>query len=273
MSIKVVTNKKIAETSSKGNQEKWYDNGIWYKLDQFGYEALSETLISKLLEKCHFNNKFSCVSYDMEKIKAHGVNRIACRSRNFLWPEQSIITINRLISNEKGKPLVKILSSLTSDVKRLKYIVETVTEITGLVDFAQYLTLMFEIDALFMNDDRHLNNIAVIYSDDGYDYCPIFDNGAGLMSDTRSYGLDIEPKGIYPYIKAQPLNITFAHQINTMRKLYENQLYVNFNVNDVEKILMPILEYYPVRDRGLIKDRVMYCINKQIRKHFDIRIY
>lgn len=37
MSIKVVTNKKIAETSSKGNQEKWYENGIWYKLDQFGY--------------------------------------------------------------------------------------------------------------------------------------------------------------------------------------------------------------------------------------------
>ena len=50
MSVKFVTNEKIAETSSKGNQEKWYDDGWWYKLDQFGYEALTETLVSRLLE-------------------------------------------------------------------------------------------------------------------------------------------------------------------------------------------------------------------------------
>ena len=51
MSVKFVTNEKIAETSSKGNQEKWCDGGWWYKLDQFGYEALTETLISRLLER------------------------------------------------------------------------------------------------------------------------------------------------------------------------------------------------------------------------------
>lgn len=52
MSISLVSNQKIAETSSKGNQEKWYDAGTdsWYKLDQFGYEALAETVISQLLE-------------------------------------------------------------------------------------------------------------------------------------------------------------------------------------------------------------------------------
>ena len=37
MSIKLVTNERIAETSSKGNQEKWRDpeTNRWYKLDQF----------------------------------------------------------------------------------------------------------------------------------------------------------------------------------------------------------------------------------------------
>ena len=36
MSISLVSNQKITETSSKGNQEKWYDAGTnsWYKLDQ-----------------------------------------------------------------------------------------------------------------------------------------------------------------------------------------------------------------------------------------------
>jgi len=32
MSIHFVTNEKIAETSSKGNQEKWIDGDRWYKL-------------------------------------------------------------------------------------------------------------------------------------------------------------------------------------------------------------------------------------------------
>ena len=41
MTVQLVSDQKIAETSSKGNQEKWQDGGIWYKLDQFGYEALA----------------------------------------------------------------------------------------------------------------------------------------------------------------------------------------------------------------------------------------
>ena len=50
MTVQLVSDQKIAETSSKGNQEKWLDSGIWYKLDQFGYEALAEVFTSQLLE-------------------------------------------------------------------------------------------------------------------------------------------------------------------------------------------------------------------------------
>ena len=52
MSISLVSDQKIAETSSKGNQEKWYDAGTdsWYKLDQFGYEALAETISQVAIE-------------------------------------------------------------------------------------------------------------------------------------------------------------------------------------------------------------------------------
>ncbi len=38
MSLRFVTNERIAETSSKGNQEKWVDENHWYNLDRFGYE-------------------------------------------------------------------------------------------------------------------------------------------------------------------------------------------------------------------------------------------
>lgn len=88
MSIHFVTNERIAETSSKGNQEKWVEGNRWYKLDQFGYEALAETLISQLLERsnCEQDYPFRFTRYQMERITAHGVERTGCSSENFLLP-------------------------------------------------------------------------------------------------------------------------------------------------------------------------------------------
>lgn len=44
-------------------------------------------------------------------------------------------------------------------------IVTQVEEITKIDNFGAYLTAMLEIDAFFMNEDRHTNNIAVIYNE------------------------------------------------------------------------------------------------------------
>ena len=41
---------RMVEGSSKGAQPKYYENGYWYKLDQKGYEGLSEYLISLVLK-------------------------------------------------------------------------------------------------------------------------------------------------------------------------------------------------------------------------------
>lgn len=37
--------------SSKGNQLKWENEGIWYKADYTGYEGLAEYMISPSFEK------------------------------------------------------------------------------------------------------------------------------------------------------------------------------------------------------------------------------
>ena len=80
---------------------------------------------------------------------------------------------------------------------------EAVAEYTGLDKFPQYLTLLFEVDALFCNDDRHLNNIAVIEQEGRYSYCPIFDNGAGLLSNTRLLQMDIDPEPLVSSLAGQ----------------------------------------------------------------------
>lgn len=272
MSVKLVTDDKIALTSSKGNQEKWCENNIWYKLDQFGYEALAEAVTSKILKKSNIeaDTPFSFVRYDVEKVNVHNVERTACVSRNFLKSGNAIVTINKLISNNLEISLSEKLSRLKSDKKRIQYIVDMTTEITGLECFDKYLTLLFEIDSLIMNDDRHLNNIAVVENNGKFDYCPIFDNGAGLLSNTQIYRMDIEPKGIMKNMVASPFSMTFNRELNTVHSLYGSVLkFPKFTKAEIDEIIKPYIEFYPKRDRAVIKNRVEQCI-LQRQKLFEV---
>ena len=269
MSVKFVTNEKIAETSSKGNQEKWYDGGRWYKLDQFGYEALTETLISRLLERSSIeqDTPFRFTRYQMERMNVHGRERTGCSSENFLKPGQSIITLSHLFKRTGTVPLRDILARQTSDKKRIAYLAETTAELTGLELFPQYLTLLFEVDALFLNDDRHLNNIAVLEQNGRYDYCPIFDNGAGLLSNVQMSPMDIDPKALIAIQRARPFNTTFNRQVGTVRSLYGYQLRMpKLTRAEIRAELAPLLIYYAERDRGIITDRV--CETILMRQRF-----
>ena len=169
----------------------------------------------------------------------------------------AVITLNRLLSNVFGKPIKEKLIHLSSDKKRIAYLAEA----TGLKEFPQYLTLLFEIDALFCNDDRHLNNIAALEKDGKFSYCPIFDNGAGLLSNTQILQMDIAPKALLPALRAKPFNTTFSRQMNAAGNLYGRQFMIPKQDSDaIRKILKPLLEFYAQRDRGIIAGRVAKCI-------------
>lgn len=266
MGVKLITNEKIALTSSKGNQEKWCDDNIWYKLDQFGYEALTEAVTSEILEKSNIESDtpFKFVRYSIEKVNVHNAERVACTSPNFLKQGEAIITLNKLLSSNIKVSLTEKLSRLTSDKKRIQYLVDATKEVTGLADFDKYLTLLFEIDSLIMNDDRHLNNIAVIEKNGKFDYCPIFDNGAGLLSNTQIYRMDIEPKGIMKSMVASPFFMTFNRELKAVRSLYGEVLKLpELTKDEIAEIANLFLEFYPQRDRAIIKDRVVQCITER----------
>ena len=270
MTIKLATNDKIAETSSKGNQEKWLEDGYWYKLDQFGYEALAEVITSKLLEFSNIEKEtpFKFVRYEMQIIKLHGFERTACVSKNFLKKNQSIITVNTLFKKYSDVSIKRQLAGLPSDKKRIEYLANTVSEITGLKEFPRYLTLLFEIDSLILNDDRHLNNIAVIREGNKYDYCPVFDNGAGLLSNMQILRTDIEPKGLMKSLTASPFAMTFNRELKSTRALFGSVLELpRFSRDNLKEMLSPLLEYYPKRDRGIITDRVIECILERQKQH------
>ena len=263
--IALVTNEKIAETSAKGNQEKWFDhaNGKWYKLDAFGYEALAECLVSKFLEYSNIENEtqFTFVRYSIDKAVVHRRERIVSVSDNFLGKDESIITVASLLNRELGMPVTKKLSMLSSDKKRIQFLAEETKRVTGLSNFGEYLTLLFEIDALFLNDDRHLNNIAVLRRGEKYDYCPIFDNGAALLSNIGMLPMNIEPSALISDLIARPFMTTFTRQMNSARSLYGKQLSIpKFTRAEIAEIAYPALEYYPERARDLMLSRLCECI-------------
>lgn len=263
MTVTPVSNERIAETSSKGNQEKWYEQGRWYKLDQFGYEALSETFTSMLLARSNIeqDTPFRFTRYRMERLHVHGHDRTGCSSESFLCPGQSIVTLSHLFGKCLGHSLKEELGRLSSDKKRIAYLAEETAAMTGLTEFPKYLTLLFEIDALVLNDDRHLNNIAVIEQSGYYDYCPIFDQGAGLLSNLQLLPMDIAPPALIRELRARPFQTTFNRQMRTAQGFYGKQLRLpRFTRDELIEELQPLLEYYALRDRGLITDRVCETI-------------
>ena len=269
MTIRFVSDEMVAETSSKGNQEKWRDGGRWYKLDQFGYEGLAETVVSQLLEHSNVetDTPFRFVRYQMERMNVHGRERNGCSSADFLQPGEAIITLSHLFKRE-AQPIRESLTRLNSDKKRVEWLARETAALTGLESFPQYLTLLFEVDALFLNDDRHLNNIAVLEKDGRFDYCPIFDNGAGLLSNVQTAPMDIDPAALIRSAKARPFNTSFNRQLIHARKLFGPQLHLpKLTEEAIRRELKEPLSYYAQRDRGYIAERVCKTILTRQKEH------
>ena len=94
-----------------------------------------------------------------------------------------MITLEKLFRQHMGMSLSKELSYFSDIKRKVSYTVDHVINYTGLMDFGVYLTKILEMDAFFLNEDRHTNNIAVLYDlkKKEYDYCPYFDMGLSLM--------------------------------------------------------------------------------------------
>ena len=249
--------------SSKGNQLKWKNNGIWYKADYLGYEGLAEYIISHLLCKSSLE-KDEFVLYDLEEIKYKTTVYTGTKCGNFLHGEWQIITLERLFKNFFNESLYKSIYAIESSSERLKFLVEQVERITGLKNFGQYMNKLFTIDAFFLNEDRHTHNIAVLMNEKGdFAYCPIFDNGAGLLSDMQQdYPMTEEIAELMKSVRAKTISADFDEQLDVSENLYKSQIKFAFTEKDVTELLQGA-SIYPVEARN----RVMEIICMQIRKY------
>ena len=251
-------------TSSKGNQNKWFEEGVWYKEDSLGYEALAEVLVSRLLEKA---NAGPFVSYEYEELERDGRLYHGCKALDFLEPEDDkLISVERLFQAYKSKSAAREILGFEDIEGKLRYVVDTVEEITGLRDFGSYIRKILTIDTLFLNEDRHFHNLAVIRRKDGsYRECPVFDNGAALFSDVRGdYPLDMPLDDCFQKIQAKPFSRTFDEQMDACEMLYGNFVFrAAFTMKDVEAVLA---EFQGIYEEAVLA-RVRETLYFQLRKY------
>lgn len=122
------------------------------------------------------------------------------------------------------------------------------------------------VDTLFLNEDRHFHNLAVIQRKDGtFRECPIFDNGAAIFSDVKGdYPLEMELEACYEKIEAKPFSRDFDEQLDACEILFGGfSFQAFFTMKDVETVLKEFQEIYEER----ILNRVYDVMRRQMRKY------
>ena len=219
--------------SSKGNQLKWEQDGWWYKADAFGYESLAEVVVSRLLAQSNISD---AVRYEPVAIRYQGKIYRGCRSRNFRAQGEELVTLERIARSCTGFGLAKQMAHIADVGERIGYMEELVRNVTGIQDFGVYLTKMLEIDAFFLNEDRHTNNIALLYDPAKREYrlCPFFDMGLSLFSDTReAYPFGKDFVACREAICAKPFSRDFDEQLDAANERYGCYLKFNFPANRI----------------------------------------
>ncbi len=249
--------------SSKGNQLKWEVDGYWYKADAFGFESLAEIIVSHLMQ---YSNIKGFVDYEPVTIIYKGKSYRGCRSKSFRGKKEELVTLERLSRQYTGFSLAKELGRISDVKQRILYVTELVENVTGLEGFGGYLTKMLEIDAFFLNEDRHTNNIALLYDSEKkeYGFCPFFDMGLSLFSDTReAYPIEKDFEECRKVIAAKPFSRDFDEQMDAAGQLFGSHLKFHFSAKIMKKLLDEIKAFYKKEEI----ERVEGVLQNQMRKY------
>ena len=122
---------------------------------------------------------------------------------------------------------------------------------------------MLTIDAFFLNEDRHMHNIAVLEKDGEYSLCPFFDHGASLLADTTmEYPLSGDLYSLIDSVPAKTIAASFDDQLDAAEELYGRTVYFSFSKKNIEELL-EAEKYYPEE----VKERVKTILFDRMRKY------
>ena len=170
-----------------------------------GYESLAEIVAACMLQRSTISD---FVVYEPVLIQMEEKLLPRCASRNFRRKHETLIPSERLHRAYHGTGFAQAADKLSSVEERLRYTVDFVTQVMGLKGFGRYWAMVFELDTLLLNVDRHTNNLAVIRDDTtkSFRLCPIFDHGLSLLLDTGNYPLEQDVYNCIAKVRAKPFS-------------------------------------------------------------------
>ena len=256
------TKSLVSYATSKGNLPKWHIGDYWYKTDAFGYENLSECLISDLLK---YSNIYNYVEYNMIKGVYNSEVKNFSVSKNFLKENENLLPLYRLYFLETGNELTKEIYNYSEVKDRIEFVVDFISKTYKLNTAGRTITSILELDMFFLNEDRHFNNLALIRNiqNDTFLFAPLFDNGLSLISDVNEYDIKADVYKNMDKVKSKPFSNSFEEQCECAESLYGNILKLSFTKNDV---LSEIKKYRAFYSNEII-ERVITIIFEQMRKY------
>jgi len=198
----------IEKSSSKGYQVKYYKDGYWYKINDSGYQGLTENIVSVILKHSNVSN---FVEY--EECLING--KKGCRSKNFLKENEEFITFHRLYKAYYGRELSNEIMKIPDIKDRIEYVLNEMYLLTK-VNLEDYLKKILTLDMLIVNTDRHFNNLGLIKNENGYMEAPIYDNGAGLLSNYSEFPFEEEIEEAISHASAKPFSGSFHSQVQAL---------------------------------------------------------
>lgn len=109
-----------------------------------------------------------------------------------------------------------------------------------------------------------MHNIAVILKPDGdYRFCPIFDNGASLLSDTTmDYPLTMDTSAAIDATHPKTFADSFDEALEIAERLYGSKLTFSFTRSDIQSLLNT--EPFYAKEQ---KSRILEVLTDRMRKY------
>ncbi len=231
--------KPLDNCGSKGFQRKWYNErenlyvkeGLKYTYPSKDYyvEVLSTAILRQLNIPGIRYADYSCC-----EIVCKGAASIGCVSPNFLRSNEVLVTLHVLNSIAAiGRPI------RSGDVTETLLNILNLFLYFGVEHYNEYLAVMFLVDYLLVNIDRHQYNINVIFNKKTKQYtiAPLFDFGYGLLqSGDMPNALSLEEK--VKYLRYEP----FDEPFDMILELFMYQGYIQKyipSVLDVSGLIFP----------------------------------
>ncbi|MBR1599612.1 MAG: hypothetical protein IJ661_11970 [Lachnospiraceae bacterium] len=227
---------RIGASSSDGDLIKWivkkgevtyYLKGCSKFLDgEELYECESECVACRLAKILGLSN---IVEYDMDVLTIGTTKYKVCVSKNF-------------IGEYNFNTYVELLPDISKYYGKEKYEL-----VVGYNNFLQsQINNILLFDAIIYNDDRHLNNLAIINTGKNQ-YIPLFDNGASLFGKIPSKGLKFTNRTSFAYQNCKPFYNTVGEQLTLVNEC-------NLNSISKEEIGRIVYRYFEKnRARSVIK--------------------